>query len=1201
VLAATSRIVLAASASALALAAGLAAATAADVNITTGTVTYDAATMAGKNLIVSGPDTTLVVSSGATITTMVDLHDGGTVNNSGAITRTGAGNRGIVGGNGNAINQAGGTITSANGSGVLFYEGGTVRNSGSGSLIGAAIYGVVIQGATGSVTNELGAHIAGDAVGVILFAGGDVTNTGESSSISGGVSILGAGGEFSNEDGATVTGPGAAVHLGGGGTITNTGAGSSLSGDVSGVYLENGGIVSNGAGAAIKGGDDGIKADDSVELTNAGVIAGESRNGVDARGGSVTNSGATAQISGDDTGVFLDGIGAVINEDGATIAGGATGVIMNYGGGVANTGGGSISGDSAGVVVWEYGTVTNSGAGSLIAGNVGVDFTPFDLTGPFALSNEDGAEIEGNYAAARFYADGTVINSSGARVTGAINGLVFDDGASGTVVNQSGAQIFGGYAGVNFSGTGTLTNSGPGSTISADSYAAFFEYDEGDTINEDGAAIVSNNGSGVVYYAGGTVTNTSGASIDAKVSGVHAIGGDGTVTNRGPGSSIRGDDQGVFIADGAGTVVNSGGASISGGDSGVWLHDGGSVTNGAGSSISGSFAGIFTYGDAIVDNAGTVEGNVWMDVGAYNQVTLHTGSRINGELALENNSSSKLTLTGAGTQLYSEAVTGDTKFHGSLIKSGTGTWVLDKHLYAQYSSVGAGTLIVGTGGAGTLDSDVDVTSSGTLGGSGTIFGNLIVDGRVRPGNSIGVLTVGGYQQNAGSIYTVELDPGDNAADRIDATGVANLMDGAVLEVDRTGNAPYVAGSRYTVLSSAIGLSGAFELAGDIAPSAFLGLRDTYDARNAYLLVEQTRQLREAAGSANQQAVANGLQAAGPGNAAFDAVANLPDDAAAAAAFDQLDGDIHAGVPAALLGDRSLLRQAAIDRLRGALCMLEPDLPATGEYPCPEAEGEPTFWSTAYGGWQSGETLDNRTGGFLFGGDVRTFGDWRIGAYAGAGHTNVETDAQRATSNDYAIGAFAGGTAGNLALRFGAGAGRYDISTTRTVRFPGLAATLAGDYSATALDAFGEVAYRASFDHAAVEPFARLAWSGIATDSFAEQGGDAALGGAARLSLATLTLGIHTSMAFMLGDLPAEAGGTLGWSHTLGDPAAVAELAFAGGDSFGIAGAPTRDSALLALDLSVALGAGASLSLGYDGALQTEAARQALRGRLAVQF
>lgn len=1156
----------------------LAAATpalAVDLTFTSGTTSYNPVTMAGKGLIVRGASTVLSIGAGQSVTSMVDLHDGGTVSNAGTISRTGVGNRGVVGGNGHVVNEAGGQILATDATGVLFYEGGSVTNKGAGSLIRGGLRGVGIQGAVGSITNTDGATI-------------ELTSeTGV---------FLGEGGSIDNGAGAKIIGQLSGVISIGGLTLVNDG---SITGTVQdGAYLA-GGTATNTATGSITGANFGLRSTEPLDLTNYGIITGTAEGGVDLRGGDVINSGSTALISAGTTGIFLDGEGSVVNANGARIVAGDDGVIMNYGGDVTNSGGASIVAGTTGIVVWEYGTVSNSGAGSLISGNLGLDFTPFELTGPFELINEDGAEIEGNYAGARFLADGKVSNSGGAKITGIINGVLFEDGGVGTVINTGGATIVSGYAGVNFSGTGSVTNSGEASTIRANSYGVFFEYDTGATTNEAGARIVSVDGSGVVYYAGGSVTNRSGAGISGKVSGVYARGGDTTVSNDGTGSTIHGDSEGVFIAGGAGTVTNTGGASISGADTGVWLYDGGSVSNGAGASISGRFAGIFTYSDAIIDNAGTVNGNVWLESGAYNQVTLHTGSRIDGELAAENNSSSKLTLTGAGTQLYSGAVTGDTKFRGTLIKSGAGTWVLDKDLYAQYTSVGAGTLIIGAGGSGSLDSDVDVTTGGTVGGSGTIYGNLIVDGRVRPGNSIGTLTVAGYQQNAGAIYTVELDPASTASDRIDATGVAKLIDGAGLEIVRTGSAPYRAGTRYTVLSSAVGLSGTFQLTGDVTPSAFLTLSDVYDRHNAYLLVDQTRQLSAAATSANQQAVANGLQSAGPGNSAFDAVVNLSDDAAAAAAFTQLDGNIHAAMPTAILGNGALLRQAAIDRLRAALCNPEPAVPT--DRSCRELAAVPAFWSTAYGGWSSADRLDNRTGGFLFGVDGAVDTTWRVGAYAGIGQTEAESAAQRASSSGYSLGAYAGGAVDDLVFRFGASAGRHDISTTRSVGFSGLAERLTGDYGATAFDAFGEVGYRARFERATVEPFARLDWAGIASDSFAEQGGDAALGGDAGLALATGTLGIHTSMAFMLGDLPAEVSGTLGWSHTLGDPAAVAELAFAGSDSFRIATAAARDSALLALDLALTLGPAASFSLGYDGTLGIDATRQTLRGRLAVQF
>ena len=142
---------------------------------------------------------------------------------------------------------------------------------------------------------------------------------------------------------------------------------------------------------------------------------------------------------------------------------------------------------------------------------------------------------------------------------------------------------------------------------------------------------------------------------------------------------------------------------------------------------------------------------------------------------------------------------------------------------------------MGADGSGSLTGAVTVNADGTLGGSGTIFGNVTVDGKVAPGNSPGTLTIGGtYHQVAGAIYDAQIDPGNVASDRIDASGTGVLDSGAVLNVSRTSASPYTVGTQYTVLSAAGGLTGTFTLTGDASPSAFLNLVDSYDDANAYL-------------------------------------------------------------------------------------------------------------------------------------------------------------------------------------------------------------------------------------------------------------------------------------------------------------------------------------------------------------------------------
>ena len=67
--------------------------------------------MAGMGFIVDGALGVLSIGAGNTVTTKIDLLNGGTVDNAGAITRTGASNRGVVGGIGAVINHDGGQIT----------------------------------------------------------------------------------------------------------------------------------------------------------------------------------------------------------------------------------------------------------------------------------------------------------------------------------------------------------------------------------------------------------------------------------------------------------------------------------------------------------------------------------------------------------------------------------------------------------------------------------------------------------------------------------------------------------------------------------------------------------------------------------------------------------------------------------------------------------------------------------------------------------------------------------------------------------------------------------------------------------------------------------------------------------------------------------------------------------------------------------
>ena len=109
---------------------------------------------------------------------------------------------------------------------------------------------------------------------------------------------------------------------------------------------------------------------------------------------------------------------------------------------------------------------------------------------------------------------------------------------------------------------------------------------------------------------------------------------------------------------------------------------------------------------------------------------------------------------------------------------------------------------------GQMYGNVIVESAGTLGGNAIIKGgNLVNQGTVAPGNSIGLITVNGnYTQQSGAKLDIELSkPVDGVmlCDRLDVTGNATLASGSTIDVDRTqgSNAVFRNGDRFNIITA----------------------------------------------------------------------------------------------------------------------------------------------------------------------------------------------------------------------------------------------------------------------------------------------------------------------------------------------------------------------------------------------------------------
>jgi fibronectin-binding autotransporter adhesin len=556
-----------------------------------------------------------------------------------------------------------------------------------------------------------------------------------------------------------------------------------------------------------------------------------------------------------------------------------------------------------------------------------------------------------------------------------------------------------------------------------------------------------------------------------------------------------------------------------------------------------------------------------------------------------------------------------------LTKTDLGTLVLGgTSSYTGATNVAGGTLVVN----GSIASSAVTAQAGTtLAGTGTVGAATIASGAtVAPGgNTIGTLTVSGdYAQQGGATYQAQVDPASTASDRIAVTGTATLGEGAVINVAKTANTAYVPGTRYTVLSAAGGVHGAFTLTGDTALSAFIGLSAAYDANNAYLAVQQSRALDTVAQTSNQASTARGVDSLPVDNAVKTAMLNLPDDASARGALNQLSGEIHASVQTASIQGSHFVRDAATDRMREAFCGVgsegdRRDLsgtePRADTSHCgPETRG-PTGWARVFGGWQHTDSngnagaMDDSTSGILVGVDTAVSENWRVGVMTGYSHSDIDVDSRNSSgsSDNYHVGVYGGAQWGALGLRTGAAYTWQDISTSRSVNVGGFSDHLSGDYNAGLAQVYGDLGYRIDAGRFSYEPFVNVAYVNLDTDSFTEKGGAAALHSPGDSSDVTFsTLGMRGSAAITLGSMQGTLRGSLGWRHAFGDDTPVSTLRFQGGQQFGAAGVPiAQDAAVLEAGVDMNITKSAVLGVSYGGQFAGSSIAQSVQATLRVRF
>ncbi|XHS77015.1 autotransporter-associated beta strand repeat-containing protein [Burkholderiaceae bacterium UC74_6] len=621
--------------------------------------------------------------------------------------------------------------------GVISGSGGLTKNgTGVQTLSGTSTY-------SGATTINAGTLQAGAAAGGQAFGNGSAVTL---------ANIAGATLDLNSFDqtlgslaGGGVTGGNVTL-----GTATLTTGGDNTSTSFAGVISGSGGLIKNGSGVQTLSGTSTYTGATTI---NAGTLQAGG-----AAGGQAFGSGSAVTLA-NTAGATLD-LNGFNQTIGSLAGGGSTGGNVTLGAGTLSTGGNNTSTSYAGVISGSggltkngsgvqtlSGTSTYSGATTINAGTVQAGAAAggqaFGINSAVTLANTAGATLDLNSF------DQSIASLDGGGSTGG-NVLL---GAGTVTLTGSGATT---YAGV-ISGTGGLTKTGTGTqTLSGTN-----TYTGATTVNagtlQAGAAAggqAFGNGSAV------TLADVGGATLDLN-------NFDQTI-----GSLAGGGSTGGNVSLGT-AKLTTGGNNTSTDYAGLISGTGGFTKNGTGVQTllaDNTFAGPTTI------NAGTVQlGNGGTAGAVQGDIVNNANLVFNRSNTLDFTGS----ISGAGTN--------------SQIGSGTTRLSGDSSTFSGVTNVTNGTLRI-NGILGNATSTVNVSNGGTLGGSGTIGGNVaIADGILAPGNSPGTLTINGdLSLSSASVLNYEFGQSNTVGGPLNDLTLVN----GNLTLDGTLNVSQSAGGTY---------------------------------------------------------------------------------------------------------------------------------------------------------------------------------------------------------------------------------------------------------------------------------------------------------------------------------------------------------------------------------------------------------------------
>lgn len=435
-------------------------------------------------------------------------------------------------------------------------------------------------------------------------------------------------------------------------------------------------------------------------------------------------------------------------------------------------------------------------------------------------------------------------------------------------------------------------------------------------------------------------------------------------------------------------------------------------------------------------------------------------------------------------------VISDNQLGGSVAKIGTGILTLSGvNTYTGGTTIQNGTLIVGdaTHPTATLVGAVKVETGATLRGHGTIGGSVNNFGTVRPGASIGTLTIqGDYTQQPGSIFAVDVEADDQAS-LLKVKGTATIHDNTQVSVI-AGHGAWKPETTYTILEAEGGLNGQFTSLN--TNLAFLTPALAYTSHDVLLtFIRKDVPFIDITQTPNQRATAQAVAQLRTDNPIIEAILSL-DAPMARHAFDQLSADIYPSSRKAMLDSNRYVRNVMSEQSQGQHGQIQE-----------RAGYNAHVWANTWGHWGRTRTDGNAATMRADGGGVLIGSDLSIGKTSRAGlllgyvddRLKLKDREAKATGHSVQFGAYGRTSLDAITVEGSVIYGHHRSNVQRDIAFGGFKDNVDGKIKGESISAHVEASYPLKVsDTMQVSPFGGFTYTHLQTKQVKENGQFAAL-------------------------------------------------------------------------------------------------------------